>query len=88
MRYPDIIGADLYRTKNLCKFPVAQAHRVFKACFIHSSSLSSFERNRNIVVRSVNKKKTRKLIYAEQKPVGVNKSACLSSSLVEQGYNL
>lgn len=53
-RYPAMRGEFLYSLKNLCKFPVAQAPLVCSACLMHSFSLSSSDKNWNMVVKSEN----------------------------------
>lgn len=48
----DIRGAVLYSLKKAWKLPNHQADRIFKACFMHSSFLSSAESAAKIVVKS------------------------------------
>jgi len=48
----DIRGAVLYSLKKAWKLPNHQADRIFNACFIHSSFLSSVESAAKIVVKS------------------------------------
>lgn len=48
----DIRGAVLYSLKKAWKLPNHQADRIFNACFMHSSFLSSAESAAKIVVKS------------------------------------
>lgn len=48
----DIHGAVLYSLKKAWKLPNHQADRIFNACFMHSSFLSSAESAAKIVVKS------------------------------------
>lgn len=52
IKKPDIRGAVLYNLKKAWKLPNHHADRIFNACFIHSSFLSSAESDAKIVVKS------------------------------------
>ena len=53
IKYPDILGAVVYKWNNLTKFPSAQARRNLITWLMHSSSFSSAVRDARAAVRSV-----------------------------------
>lgn len=52
IRKAAILGADVYSLKKAWKLPSHQTERTFKACFMHSSFLSSSDKAAKIVVKS------------------------------------